>query len=477
MIITLEIMIQLHMCGDKMKKILKLEHYRMFSMISIAVFLLTLFVNQIIPLRYELLVAIIALLMLWFVLYRKSRILNIAFIILMLLPTVGLFYSQSIFNRIFDNEKFETEKISFISLTKNKFTIEKIDSTTVFGLSESFDDDNLTHINGDLIKRFDFTTRLVVSDSHMDTIQGMYDGLYQIGIIDNAVIDTILESFPDFQLDFDILWSIERVIKRDDIVKDVDVNKNAFIVLISGIDINGPLSLRSRSDVNILAVVNPDTQTITLVSIPRDMYVPFACKNDALDKLTHSGIYGINCTVQTIENFLDIEINYYVRLNFTSFIKIIDVIGDIQVFSRYTFTAGGYRFVSGMNTLNSQSALSFARERKSFEAGDIQRGLNQQEVIKGVINKIISPSSITKIDQIVNSIAKSIDTNMGSQSVQKLIALQIDKRIVWKFNSFFVDGTGSMEKTYSMPGRNLFVVIPSQESVDDIKAKIKDALK
>jgi anionic cell wall polymer biosynthesis LytR-Cps2A-Psr (LCP) family protein len=196
-----------------------------------------------------------------------------------------------------------------------------------------------------------------------------------------------------------------------------------------------------------------------------------------LDKLTHSGIYGINCTVQTIENFLDIEINYYVRLNFTSFIKIIDVIGDIQVFSRYTFTAGGYRFVSGMNTLNSQSALSFARERKSFEAGDIQRGLNQQEVIKGVINKIISPSSITKIDQIVNSIAKSIDTNMGSQSVQKLIALQIDKRIVWKFNSFFVDGTGSMEKTYSMPGRNLFVVIPSQESVDDIKAKIKDALK
>ncbi|PKM63729.1 MAG: hypothetical protein CVU96_06415 [Firmicutes bacterium HGW-Firmicutes-20] len=460
-----------------MKKNLKIEYVKGLSMVSVALFLGTLFTNSIIPLRYEVLIAIISLLIFWFVLSRNSRVLNVIFIVLMLLPTIGLFYSQSIFNRIFDNEKFETEKISFISLTRNRITIEKIDSDTVFGFSESFDDENLKHVQDDLKSRFDFDVKLASTDSHLDTIASMYQQLYQVGIIDNAVIDTILETFPDFLLDFDILWSIERVIIRDDIVKDVDVNKNAFIVLISGIDINGPLSLRSRSDVNILAVVNPDAQRITLVSIPRDMYVPFACKNDALDKLTHSGIYGINCTVQTIENFLDIDINYYVRLNFTSFIKIIDVIKDIQVYSKFTFTAGGYRFESGMNTLNSQSALAFARERKSFETGDVQRGLNQQEVIKGVINKIVSPGSITKINQIVDSIAKSIDTNMGSQSVQKLIGLQIDRGINWEFSSTFVNGIGSMQKTYSMPGRDLFVVIPLQESVDHVKAMIKEALR
>lgn len=465
------------MCGDIMKKKFSLEYSRKLSVISVTVFLYALYINRIIPYRYALMIAIVFLLTFFMTLFKKSRILNIAFIILVLFLSIGLFYSQSIFYRVFNNERFETEKISFISLVKNQITIDKIDPTTVFGLSDSFDDQNKNHINNHLSEHFDFTSDIVLSESHLDTIQGLYDGIYQIGIIDNAVTDTILESYPDFQLDFEILWSIEREIRRDEIVKDVDTDTNSFIVLISGIDINGPISLRSRSDVNIVAVINPDNKTISLVSIPRDMYVPFACKNDALDKLTHSGIYGVNCTVQTIEEFLDIDINYYLRLNFTSFIKIIDVIGDIRVYSEYTFSSGGYRFESGMNILNSQSALAFVRERKSFEAGDIQRGLNQQEVIKGIINKIVSQSSLTRMDQIVNSIAKSFDTNMGAQNIQKLIALQIDRGISWEFNSYFVNGTESMQKTYSMPGRYLFVIIPSQESVNEIKLKIRDALK
>ena len=477
LVFQIKFMIQSTMCGDEMNKFTKLTKYRILCLFAVSVFLIALFTNRILPLRYEVLISIITLLILWFVLYRKSRILNIAFIILMILPTLGLFYSQSIFNRLFNNDAFETEKISFVSLVRNRYTIEKIDSSTSFGFSMSFDEENIKHIQDDLKSRFTFQSTLVESDSHLDTIQGLYDGDYQVGIIDNAMIDTILESFPSFQLDFDILWSIERAIKRDDIVKDVPVDKNSFIVLISGIDINGPLSLRSRSDVNILAVVNPNKGTVTLVSIPRDMYVPFSCKSDALDKLTHSGIYGINCTVNTIENFLDIDINYYVRLNFTSFTKIIDVIGDIEVYSKYAFTAGGYRFKSGMNTLNSQSALSFARERKSFKEGDVQRGLNQQEVIKAVIVKLVSPNTLTKIDQIVNSIADSVDTNMDGNSVQKLIALQLDKGIDWQFSSSFVFGSSSMQETFSMPGRQLYVIIPSQESVDQTKMIIESSLK
>jgi polyisoprenyl-teichoic acid--peptidoglycan teichoic acid transferase len=461
---------------NKKKKIVK---YKIASLISLVIFLITLFTNYILPLRYELLISIISILLFLFVIRKKSKSLHIIFIVMMLVPTLGLFYSQSIFNRIFGNTDFETNKISFIKLSKNKLTLDSINTETVFGQSIGFDNDSFNQINEDLSTRFKFKINMKTSESDFDTVQKLYDGEFEIGIIDNAVIDTIIENYPWFNADFDVLWTIEREIKRDDITKEVSVDKDSFIVLISGIDINGRISLRSRSDVNILMVVNPKKGTISLVSIPRDMYVPFSCQNDALDKLTHTGIYGINCTVQTIENFVDIDINYYVRMNFTSFIKIIDVIGDIEVYSSYNFTTTGglHTFVKGMNTLNSEQALAFARERKVFEEGDVQRGLNQQEVIKSVIKKLISPNTLTKIDKIVSSVAKSIDTNLDPADLQKLIALQIDKSIDWKFSSYHISGTESRKETYSVPGQKLFVVLPSSESVDLTREVILKAMR
>ncbi len=461
---------------NKKKKIVK---YKIASLVALILFLITLIANYILPLRYELVISIISIMLFLFVIRKRSKSLHIIFIVMMLVPTLGLFYSQSIFNRIFGNTDFETNKISYIKLSKNKLTLDSINSDTVFGQSIGFDNDSFKQINEDLASRFDFKINMKTSESDFDTVQKLYDGEFEIGIIDNAVIDTIIETYPWFNADFDVLWTIEREIKRDDITKEVSVDKESFIVLISGIDINGRISLRSRSDVNILMVVNPKKGTISLVSIPRDMYVPFSCQNDALDKLTHSGIYGINCTVQTIENFVGIDINYYVRMNFTSFIKIIDVIGDIEVYSKYSFTdmTGVYHFKKGINILDSREALIFARERKAFEEGDVQRGLNQQEVIKAVINKLISPNTLTKIDKIVSSVAKSIDTNLDPADLQKLIALQIDKGIDWKFSSYHISGTESRQETFSIPGRELFVVLPSDESVKNIKEVILEAMK
>ena len=461
---------------NKKKKIVK---YKVVSLIALIVFVVTLFSNHILPFRYEMLISIISVLIFLFIIYKRSKTLNIIFVVMMLVPTLGLFYSQSIFNRLFGNANFETNKISYIKLSKNKLTLDSINSDTIFGQSIGFDNDSFKQINDDLAERFDFTVNMQTSESDFDTVQKLYDGEFEIGIIDNAVIESIVESYPWFVVDFDVLWTIEREIKRDDITKEVPVDKDSFIVLVSGIDINGPISLRSRSDVNILMVVNPSKGTIAMISIPRDMYVPFSCKNDAMDKLTHSGIYGINCTVQTIENFLDIDINYYVRMNFTSFIKIVDVIGKIDVYSKYSFTTdnGYYSFKQGINTLDSINALAFARERKVFEEGDVQRGLNQQEVIKAVIKKLISPNTLTKIDRIVSSVAKSIDTNLDPADLQKLIALQIDKSIDWEFSSYHVSGTESMKETFSIPGRNLFVVIPSQDSIREIGVVIKQAMR
>jgi polyisoprenyl-teichoic acid--peptidoglycan teichoic acid transferase len=461
---------------NKKKKIIK---YKVVSLVALIVFLVTLFSNHILPLRVELAISLISIMIFLFVIFKKSKTLNIMFIVFMLIPTLGLFYSQSIFNRLFENASYETNKISFIKLTSSELTLDSINTDTNFGQSIGFDNESFKQINDDLASRFDFKINMQTTESDFDTVQKMYDGVFDIGIIDNAVIETIIENYPYFSFDFEVLWTIERKIERDDITKEVPVDKDAFIVLVSGIDINGPISLRSRSDVNILMVVNPNRGTITMVSIPRDMFVPFSCKNDALDKLTHSGIYGINCTVQTIENFVDIDINYYVRMNFTSFIKIIDVIGDIDVYSHFAFTdmTGNYSFIKGINTLDSREALIFARERKAFEGGDVQRGLNQQEVIKAVIKKLIRPNTLTKIDRIVNSIAKSIDTNLNPSDLQKLIALQIDKGIDWQFSSHHVSGTESREETFSIPGQELFVVIPSDESVRNIKAIILAAMR
>jgi LCP family protein required for cell wall assembly len=461
---------------NKKKRIVK---YKVASLIALVIFLITLFANYILPLRYELVISIISIMIFLFVIRKRSKTVHIVFIVMMLVPTLGLFYSQSIFNRIFGNANFETNKISYIKLSKNKLTLDSINTDTVFGQSVGFDNDSFDQINEDLSSRFDFSINMKTSESDFDTVQKLYDGEFEIGIIDNAVIDTIIETYPWFNADFDVLWTIEREIKRDDITKEVSVDKDSFVILISGIDINGRISLRSRSDVNILMVVNPKKGTISLVSIPRDMFVPFACKDDAMDKLTHSGIYGINCTVKTIENFVGIDINYYVRMNFTSFIKIIDVIGNIDVYSSYNFTTTGglHTFKKGMNTLNSEQALAFARERKVFEEGDVQRGLNQQEVIKSVIKKLISPNTLTKIDKIVSSVAKSIDTNLDPADLQKLIALQIDKGIDWKFSSYHISGTESRKETYSIPGQELFVVLPSSESVALTKEIILEAMR
>ena len=457
----------------------RINKYKVISFVFLMVFVLSLYSNHIFPFRYEIVISASALLFFLLILTKKSKTLSIIFILSMFFLTFGLFYSQSIFQQIFQNANFETNKISYIKLKENKITKENIGLNTVFGKSVGFDIDNSKQIDEDLLSRFDFNVSVKNTESDFDTVKGLYSGELEIGIIDNALIDAITEEYPYFNVDFEVLWSIERQIIREDISKDVPVDKDSFIMLISGIDIDGSISLRSRSDVNILMVVNPNKGKIALISIPRDMFVPLSCRNDELDKLTHTGIYGINCTVQTIENFLDIDINYYVRMNFTSFIKIIDVIGKIEVYSNYNFTntTGQYYFQKGINILDSQQALAFARERKAFEGGDVQRGLNQQEVIKAVIKKLISPSTIVKIDRIVNSVAKSIDTNLDAADVQKLIALQIDKNLDWEFDSYHVEGLNGYKETFSVPGRELFVVIPNPDSVIMTKKSIYETMK
>lgn len=241
---------------------------------------------------------------------------------------------------------------------------------------------------------------------------------------------------------------------------------------ISGIDTYGPVSTVSRSDVNMIMTVNPKTKQILLTSIPRDYHVTLASFN-ARDKLTHSGIYGIEETMSTVENLLNIDLNYYMRVNFTSLITMVDAVGGINVNVDQAVTVGGHTLSVGSNYMDGETALAFSRERYSYADGDRHRVRNQQAVLTGLLNKLMSASMITNYNSILNSVSGAFETNMESGDLQKLIQMQIDDMSSWDIEQISLDGSGSTSTNcYSMPGYELYVMDPDQSTVTAAKQKI-----
>ena len=255
-----------------------------------------------------------------------------------------------------------------------------------------------------------------------------------------------------------------------------DADSNSFIMYLSGIDTYGGISTRSRSDVNILAVVNTETKDILLLSTPRDYYISYSETGGAKDKLTHAGIYGINASIDALEQLYDVDVNYYLRVNFSGFIDIINALGGVDVNSDYDFIARGTEIHKGVNHLTGEEALSFARERYSFKDGDFQRGRNQMEVIRAVIQKTASSSLLTNYMSVMNAVAGSFETNMSQEEISDLVKMQLSDMASWNITSYTSEGQVSSAETYSMPGQMLSVVIPDESSVEEAKNMITDVI-
>lgn len=249
---------------------------------------------------------------------------------------------------------------------------------------------------------------------------------------------------------------------------------NSFIMYLSGIDTYGGTSTVSRSDVNILAVVNTETKNILLLSTPRDYYIGYSATGGAKDKLTHAGIYGIDASIDALEQLYGIDVNYYLRVNFTGFTQIIDALGGVDVHSDYEFTARGTQIYQGSNHLTGEEALNFARERYSFEDGDFQRGRNQMEVVRAVIQKAASSSLLANYMSVMNAVAGSFETNMPQEEIAKLVKMQLSDMASWNITSYTASGQVSSAETYSMPGVMLSVVLPDESSVAEAKSMISD---
>lgn len=317
-------------------------------------------------------------------------------------------------------------------------------------------------------------------------IEKMFEELQEeklAAVLINDSIKTLLSSeLSDMNLKLKEIHNLSISIEKEDIVKIVDVTKKTFNIYVAGGDAYGSIENVTNTDVNMVITVDPVNRKLLLTSIPRDYYVnlPSFGKN-AYDKLTHAGYYGVEESVKAVEKLLDIDINYYVKVNFSTVVGVIDAIGGITVYSDFAFCYENISpcFSSGYNYLDGYNAMMFSRERSSFSDGDVQRVKNQQKVIEAIINKATSSTTIiTNFSQILNSVSESLSTNMDTKSINKFVKMQLNDMSGWSFESNNLVGTDLYTtNTYTFPGTELYVMEQNKESVDFAKGKIKEYIK
>lgn len=261
------------------------------------------------------------------------------------------------------------------------------------------------------------------------------------------------------------------------------ITKEPFVVYLSGVDNRGELTENARSDVNILAVVNPVTKQAALINTPRDYYVDLA-GTESKDKLTHAGLYGVETSMATLGNLYGVGVDHYIRINFAGFISIIDAIGGVDVYSDQAFTSVGSpgyydptTFAEGWNHLDGKSALAFARERHAFKTGDIQRGINQMKVIDAMANKLKSPTLLMSFSKLMDAAADCFVTSFSQEQISALVRMQLGDLASWDIQSYTVTGSGAKSsKCYSAKGQSLYVMKPDENSVNEAKALIAAVL-
>lgn len=286
---------------------------------------------------------------------------------------------------------------------------------------------------------------------------------------------TILgEGLDGFTDETKILYEIKVRTKNVSNSKAVNVTKEPFNIFISGLDTSGKIDEVSRSDVNMVVTVNPKTHKVLLTSIPRDSYVSLKGKDGGKDKLTHAGLYGVGESISSVEDLLGINLNYYVKVNYSTVMKLVDAIGGVDVESEYTFTTSGMHmagldgltFYEGQNHLDGASALAFARERHSFTSGDMQRNRNQQIVMTAILKKMLSSKTLlTKYTGILNSIEDNVETNFTSKEIKKLIKMQLDGMPSWDIEKNNIIGIPDSAQCYSTGDYYVSIVVPDMDSM------------
>lgn len=331
---------------------------------------------------------------------------------------------------------------------------------------------------------------IVMNQSEYDSLSAMLESFYN-GEVDSIIINESsrsqildMESYADFDNNTRVVYQTSYKVENTDKANAVsDITSKPFNVLISGSDTRGGFDENGRSDVIMVATINPKTSTILLTSVPRDFYVTTACDaadgcmQGALDKITHTGIHGTNTTKRTVEQLLGIEINYTFKVGFDTVTDLVDALGGVDVYVEpgYAVSTSTFSVHEGTNHLDGEHALAYARERYSYTEGDRQRTKNQQQVLMGIVNEATKPSVITKYASIMDAMANTFSTTMSNEEISDLIKYQINNNPKWKMEQYMVDGTGDTLMCAEL-GDAASVMVPDQSTVKMAKDKINAVL-
>lgn len=412
---------------------------------------------------------------------KKSRVLTtVLLVVFSIIAAVSLFAFKSLVDVAHNmNETASYSEIEMSVVVPSNSSVNDVSDLTSVQAPTDADGSNinelLSHIKSE--KGVDLATEKV--DSYQAAYENLVNGSSQAMVFNSAYSSLLEMSYENYQSNLKTIYSYKIKTSIKDKAKAHD--SNVFNIYISGIDTYGSISTVSRSDVNLILTVNMNTHKILMTETPRDAYVKIPDGGaDQYDKLTHAGIYGVETSEKTLENLYGITIDYYARLNFDSFLKLIDALGGVTVYNSQAFTSlhGNYDFPVGNVTLDSDKALGFVRERYSLEHGDYDRGNNQMKVIQAILNKMTSLKSVSNYSTIISNVQDSIQTDMKLDTVMKLVNSQLDSGEKFTVTSQEVTGTGSTGEltSYAMPTASLYMIKLDDTSVAKASQAIKDVM-
>ena len=457
----------------------------LFVYIVLACFLLFLiFRYHILAISYaNVLIAIamilIALIALFLILKRKAKVFTMILLVVLVIVNavslIGVHQFVSLANQLNATSNYSSYSISVAVLADSE--IGNVSELSSVAAPTKTDAENIKKLLDDIKTSQSKDLTVEDSSSYLAAYKSLLAGETK-AIILNSVFENLIEQeYPDHAK------KIKKIYTKE-LTKSVEAPKvsqnKAFNIYISGIDTYGPISSVSRSDVNIIMTVNQETKKILLTTTPRDAYVPIADGgNNQNDKLTHAGIYGVDASIHTLENLYGIDLNYYARLNFTSFLKLIDLLGGVDVNNDQEFTSlhGNYHFPVGNVHLDSERALGFVRERYSLANGDGDRGRNQQKVISAIVQKLTSAEALKNFDDIMQSLQDSVQTNMPPETMVSLVNAQLASGGKYTVITRDLKGTGRMDlPSYAMPDSSLYMLEVDPNSLETLKTEIKDIM-
>lgn len=453
-------------------------------------FLVVLFLLDVIPLIYfgiiSFVIFILECITTFFVLSKewKRRFLGTIFsIIFIVIMIFALFYSGTTLNFLgkIESVNVNTKNYSVVVLNNSEFEKLKDLKEKVIGVTNS---------NGIEKAKNHIDKKTKVNFKDINDEENLVDLLYEKKVdailLEDSEKIILEEEHEDFVTKEKVIYTFTLDIKIDaDLAKEVNISKESFNIFVTGIDTYGKISTVSRSDVNMVITINPKTHQILFTSIPRDYYVKLhGVDTNYKDKLTHAGIHGIDVSIKTVEDLLDIDINYYAKVNFTSLVTLVNELGGIDVENDMNFAASYnefdkdvyFEYKKGLIHLNGEQALAYARERYSLARGDLARNKHQQIVLEGIIKKVLSPNIITKYNAILKSLENNFVTNIGSKNITKLVKDQIKNNYDWTIQKYALIGTDDYEYTYAYKSAKSYVMIPNDDSLNEAKTKIKEIM-